>query len=168
MEEKDEEKNVDEILGIMKNSYNQYYERSQNVDNKSGFLIAFHAAIIIFVLDFKEIKAILQLECNKIGDVLSGIAAIILFFIILILAITSLCMFIWELKSRNIKYLPPNICDDKYYKCKNIDLKKELLKGYKEIVQYNENIIERKHKIYNIASIITIIEVALLAINALL
>ena len=40
--EEDKEKNITEILDIVKNNYNQYYARTQNIDNKSGFFIAFH------------------------------------------------------------------------------------------------------------------------------
>lgn len=166
--EENEEKNVNEILDIMKNSYNQYYERSQTIDNKCGFLIAFHAAIIIFILDFEGIRALLQMQFNEIGKILFASMQVILYFIIFILAIISICLFIWNLKGRNIKYLPASICEDKYYKSRSIDLKKELLKAYKEIAQNNEEVIEKKYRIYNIASSITIIEIILVGINSLL
>ena len=167
MEKIEEEKNINEILDIMKNSYNQYYERSQNIDNKSGFLIAFHAAIIIFILDVENVNEIFQLQCQNIGQVLNNIISIILFFFTLILAMTSICLFVWSLKSRNIKYLPSNICDEKYYKCENIDLKKQLLNGYKEIAQNNEIIIDKKHRLYNISTIMTLIEIILIGISIL-
>ena len=165
IEKSEEEKNIDEVLGIMKNSYNQYYERSQDIDNKSGFLIAFHSAIIIFALDIEKMKNSLQLHCQNIGQILSNIFFIVLTCIILILAIISISLFIFSLKSRDIKYITANICDEKYYKSKNIDLKKELLKSYKEISQNNEKVIDRKHTIYNIALIITLIEVILIGLN---
>lgn len=168
MEENEEEKNVNQILDIMKNSYNQYYERSQNIDNRCGFLIAFHAAIIIFILDFEGIKTILQLQFSEIGKILVASTQIIIYFAIFVLAIISICLFIWNQKSRIIKYLPASICDSKYYKCKNIDLKKELLKAYQAIVQNNEDVIEKKYKIHNLASIITIIEIILVGINTVL
>lgn len=167
-ETSEEEKNIDEVLGIMKNSYNQYYERSQDIDNKSGFLIAFHSAIIIFALDIENIKNSLQLQCQNIGQILSNIIFILLTCIILILAIISISLFIFSLKSRAIKYIPGNICDEKYYKSKNIDLKKELLKSYREISQNNEKVIDKKHTIYNIALIITLIEVILIGLNIFL
>lgn len=168
MEEKEEDENINQILDIMKNSYNQYYERSQSVDNKIGFLITFHAAIVIFILDFEGIKEILKSQYSDIGSILLASFQSILYFIIFALGMTSICMFVWNLKGRNIKYLLSTICDSKYYKCKNIDLKKELLKGYKEVAQNNEEVIERKYKIYNIASIITIIEIILIGIIVIL
>lgn len=165
IEKSEEEKNIDEVLEIMKNSYNQYYERSQDIDNKSGFLIAFHSAIIIFALDIESIKNLLELQCQNIGQILSNIISILLTCIILILAMISISLFILSLKSRTIKYIPANICDEKYYKSKNIDLKKELLKSYKEISQNNEKVINKKHTMYNIALIITLIEIILIGIN---
>lgn len=166
--DENEKNNVEQILDIMKNGYNQYYERSQNLDNKSGFLIAFHAAIIIFIADFEKIREILQLQYTNIGQVIISLIQVFIYFSILILAIISICLFIWSLKSRNIKYLPSDICDNKYYNCKNIDLKKELLKSYKEIAKSNEAVIDRKHKIYNIASVITIIEIVFTGVSILL
>lgn len=161
----DLEKNINEILEIMKNNYNQYYSRTQNLDNKSGFLIAFHAAIIMFIIDFIDVKEILQLQYHQIGKLLNASTQIILYFFIFILAIISICLFIFVLKSRNIKYLPASISNEKYFKCKNIDLKKELLKGYREISENNEEILAKKHKIYNIASILTIVEIILVSVS---
>ena len=55
MEER-QEKNIEQILDIMKDSYNQYYNRMQSIDNKSGFFIAFHAAVLLLVVDPENIK----------------------------------------------------------------------------------------------------------------
>ena len=38
--------NIKEILDIVKSGYNQYYERTQNIDNKNGFFITFHGAVL--------------------------------------------------------------------------------------------------------------------------
>ena len=164
MEEK-QEKNIEQILDIMKNSYNQYYNRMQSIDNKSGFFIAFHAAVLLLVVDPENIKEILQIHCSNLGETLKYTSIAIFTIFAFILAIIAICLFICSLKSRNIKYLPATICDDKYYNCENIDLKKELIKGYKEISQYNEKIIEKKHSLYNYASIITLIQVIFIGIK---
>lgn len=51
MEEKDEDKNVKEILEIVRSNYYQYYERTQNLDNKNGFFIAFHGAVLLLLVN---------------------------------------------------------------------------------------------------------------------
>lgn len=166
--EEEKLKNIEEILEIMKNSYNLHYDRTQNIDNKNGFFIAFHAAVLLLVINPEKIKVILQNEYQSLEQILKYGSIIIFTFVILTLAITSICLFICSLKSRNIKYLPETICDESYYKCMNKDLKIELLKGYRKIAEYNENIIEKKHTLYNYASIITLIEVVLIGINLFL
>lgn len=168
MEKNEEEKNIKEILEIVKNNYYQYYERTQNIDNKNGFFIAFHGAILLLSVNPENIKNILSMQFQNIGQILKYGSIVVLEIIILVLAIISICLFICSLKSRNIKYLPITICEEKYYKCKNTDLNKELLRGYKQIAEYNENILDKKHTLYNYASIITLIEVALIGINLII
>ena len=168
MQENDEEKNIKEILDIVKNSYHQYYERTQNIDNKNGFFIAFHGAALFLLINPESINTYLNMQFQNLGQILKYGTMIFLQFSILFLAIISICLFILSLKSRKIKYLPTKICDDKYYKCKNKDLNKELLKGFKEISEYNEKILDKKHNLYNYASIITLIEVIIIGVNLII
>lgn len=168
MEEKDEDKNVKDILDIVKSNYYQYYERTQNLDNKSGFFIAFHGAVLLLLVNPENINNILNMQFQNVGQILKYGSIVILQIMILIFAIISICLFICSLKSRKIKYLPTTICDEKYYNCKNTDLNKELLKGYKDISEYNENILDKKHTMYNYAAIITLVEVVLIGINLII
>lgn len=166
--EEDIKENIELILDIVKNNYHKYYERTQNVDNKNGFFIAFHGAVLLLLVNPQNINSMLKMQCANIGQMLKYSTLIILEISILILAIISICLFICSLKSRNIKYLPTSICEEKYYKCKSFDLKKELLKGYKQISEYNEDIIAKKHNLYNYASIITLVEIILIGINLII
>lgn len=168
MEEKDEDKNVKEILEIVRSNYSQYYERTQNLDNKNGFFIAFHGAVLLLLVNPENINNILNMQFQNVGQILKYGFIVILQIMILIFAIISICLFICSLKSRKIKYLPTTICEEKYYKCKNRDLNIELLKGYKNISEYNENILDKKHTLYNYASIITLVEVILIGINLII
>ena len=43
-----------------------------------------------------------------------------------------------------------------------------MLKGYKQIAEYNECIIDKKHTLYNYASMITLIETILIGINLII
>lgn len=164
----EEEKNIREILDIVKSSYYQYYERTQNIDNKSGFFIAFHGAVLLLLVNPENINQIFNMQLQNIGQILKYGAIVIIEISILILAIISICLFICSLKSRKIKYLPSSICNEKYFNCSNLSLNKELIKGYKEIANYNESIIEKKHTLYNYASIITLVAVVLLGINLII
>ena len=164
-ENENEEKNIKEILDIVKSNYYQYYERSQNIDNKNGFFIAFHGAVLLLLVNPEKVNNILNMQFQNIGQALKYSSIVLPDFIILIFAIISICLFIYSLKSRNIKYIPTTICEERYYKSKNIDLNKELLKSYKQIAEYNEKIIDKKHTLYNYASIITLIEIVLIGIN---
>ena len=166
--EEDKEKNITEILDIVKNNYNQYYARTQNIDNKSGFFIAFHGAVLLLLINPENINKILLTQYQNIEQILKYGFIVVLEISILILAIISICLFICSLKSRNIKYLPTTICKEKYFNCPNLSLNKELIKGYKEIADYNESIIDKKHTLYNYASIITLVEVVLLGINLII
>ena len=175
MEKKDEKvneenikTNIKEILDIVKSGYNQYYERTQNIDNKNGFFITFHGAVLLLAVNPENINNIFKMQCSNIGEILKYSSIAVLEISVLILAIISICLFICSLKSRNIKYLPTTICEEKYYKSKNLDLNRELLNVYKEIAEYNENIIAKKHSLYNYASIITLIEIVLLGINLII
>lgn len=164
----DEEKNIKEILDIVKSSYFQYYERTQSVDNKSGFFIAFHAAILVLLVDIEKINEILNIQSKSIAQIIKYSSIAIIDILVLILAFFSICLFIFSLMSRNIRYLPSTVFSDKYYTCKNLDLNKELLKAYKDISEYNEKIIDKKHTIYNYALIITIIEIVLILIDLII
>lgn len=166
--EENQEENIKEILDIVKSSYYQYYDRTQNIDNKSGFFIAFHGAVLLFLVNPENINQIINMQFQNIGQILKYGSIVLLEIVILILAIISICFFICSLKSRNIKYLPSTICEEKYFKCSNLSLNKELLKRYKEIADYNESIIEKKHTLYNYASFITLFEVVLLGINLII
>lgn len=168
MEKIEEEKNVKEILDIVKNNYYQYYERTQNIDNKSGFFIAFHGAVLLLLVNPENINHIFNMQLHNMGQILKYGTIVILEMSILILAIVLICLFICSLKSRKIKYLPTTICKEKYFTCSNLSLNKELIKTYKEISDYNEGIIDKKHTLYNYASIITVVEVVLLGINLII
>lgn len=165
---KEKLKNVDDILDIMKNSYYQYYNRAQDIHTKSGFFIAFHSAIILLVVNPEKINNMMTTRIETIGMMLKYFSILNLTLIILILAIVSICLFICSLKSRDIKYMPATICSDKYYNCINYHLKKQLLSSYREIAAHNESIISKKHNLYNIASILTLIEVIFIGINLIL
>lgn len=163
--EEDKNENMKEILDIVKSNYCQYYERTQNLDNKSGFFIAFHGAVLFLLVRPENINKILNMNFQNIGQILKHSSVVILQIFILFFAIISICLFIWSLKSRTIDYMTATICDEKYYNCKNMDLYRELLKTYKEISENNEKILDKKHKLYNCASIITLVEVVLIGIN---
>ena len=45
------EESIKEILDIVKDKYNQYYERTQSIDNKNGFFIAFHGAVLLLLVN---------------------------------------------------------------------------------------------------------------------
>ena len=160
--------NIKEILDIVKGSYYQYYERTQSIDNKNGFFITFHGAVLLLAVDPVNINCLLKEQSSNIFEILKCSFIVVLEISILILAIISICLFIFSLKSRNIKYLPITICEEKYYKSKNQDFIIQLLNGYRNIAEYNEGIINRKHNLYNSASIITLIEIILIGINLII
>ena len=137
--EEDKEKNIKEILDIVKNNYNQYYERTQNIDNKSGFFIAFHGAVLLLLINPENINKILLTQYQNIEQILKYGFIVVLEISILILAISSICLFICSLKSRNIKYMPTNICEEKYYNCQNIDLNKE---GGKASIENSKEVVK--------------------------
>ena len=52
-----------------------------------------------------------------------------------------------------------------YFKQNYLNLKKRLIEAYKDISDYNEKVIEKKHKIYNYGAMLTLIEVALIGLD---
>ena len=162
------EESIKIILDIVKGNYSQYYQRMQSIDNKSGFFIAFHGAVLLLLVNPDNINNMLKIEYQNIGQILKYGAVVLLGIGILILAIISICLFICSLKSRSIKYIPNNICEEKYFKSYTMSLNKRLLEAYKEISEHNEKIIDKKHTMFNYGAIITLIEVVLIGINLII
>lgn len=162
------EESIKEILYIVKDKYNQYYERTQSIDNKNGFFIAFHGAVLLLLVNPDNINNMLNVQYQNIGQILKYGTIVLLGISILVLAVISICLFICSLKSRNIKYIPNNICEERYFKSSTMNLNKRLLKAYKEIAEYNENIIDKKHTLFNYGAIITLIEVIFIGINLII
>ncbi len=161
----DLKENLDLILDIMKNGYNQHYERTQSLDSKSGFFIAFHAALIAFVLDFETINKMIHNAIESMPQIVITVAATIIFVLLLLVAIAAIVTFMCSLLSRNIKYIPEAICDEVYYNNDNIYFKKRLLEGYKDIAKNNEKVLENKHKVFNLGVVLTIVEIVLWCIS---
>lgn len=166
--EKENEDNVKEILEIVKGKYNQYYERTQSIDNKNGFFIAFHGAVLLLLVNPDKINSMLNIQYQNLEQILKYGMIVLLGIGILVLAVISICLFICSLKSRNIKYIPNNICEERYFKSSTINLNKRLLEAYKEIAEYNESIIDKKHTLFNYGATITLIEVVLIGINLII
>ena len=166
--EKENEDNVKEILEIVKGKYNQYYERTQSIDNKNGFFIAFHGAVLLLLVNPDKINGMLNIQYQNIEQILKYEMLVLLGIGILVLAVISICLFICSLKSRNIKYIPNSICEERYFKSSTINLNKRLLEAYKEIAEYNESIIDKKHTLFNYGAKITLIEVVLIGINLII
>lgn len=164
----EDNESVREILDIVKVNYNQYYGRIQSIDNKNGFFIAFHGAVLMLIVNSDSIKNILNMQYRNVGQILKNRLIVLFGMSILILAVVSICLFICGLKSRNIKYMLSNICDGKYYKSSDTKLRRQLLKAYKEIFEHNENIIDKKHTLFNYGATITLIEVILMGINLII
>ena len=169
-EEKSEEneESIKEILDIVKDNYNQYYERTQSIDNKNGFFIAFHGAVLLLLVNPDKINSMLNIQYQNLEQILKYGMIVLLGIGILVLAVVSICLFICSLKSRNIKYIPNNICEERYFKSSTINLNKRLLEAYKEIAEYNESIIDKKHTLFNYGATITLIEVVLIGINLII
>ena len=166
--EKENEDNVKEILEIVKGKYNQYYERTQSIDNKNGFFIAFHGAVLLLLVNPDKINSMLNIQYQNLEQILKYGMIVLLGIGILVLAVISICLFICSLKSRNIKYISNNICEERYFKSSTINLNKRLLEAYKEIAEYNESIIDKKHTLFNYGTTITLIEVVLIGINLII
>ena len=162
---KDLNKNLDLILDIMKNGYNQHYERTQSLDSKSGFFVAFHAALIAFVLDFETINKMIHNDIESMPQIVITVAATIIFVLLLLVAIAAIVTFMCSLISRNIKYVPEAICAEVYYNSDNIDFKKRLLEGYKDIARNNEEVLKKKHRSFNLGVALTIAEIVLWCIS---
>ncbi len=167
-EKKENEDNVKEILDIVKGKYNQYYERTQSIDNKNGFFIAFHGAVLLLLVNPDKINGMLNIQYQNIEQILKYEMLVLLGIGILVLAVISICLFICSLKSRNIKYIPNSICEERYLKSPTIDLNKRFLEAYKKIEEHNESIIDKKHTLFNYGATITLIEVVLIGINLII
>ncbi|MBR2704345.1 MAG: hypothetical protein IKE91_02640 [Clostridia bacterium] len=105
---------------------------------------------------------------ESVGQILKITFFVFFECMIIILAITSICLFMYGLKSRNIKYITSKICNKEYYKCSNKDLDRQLLKVFKEVGEYNEKILDKEHTLYNYAVKITLIEVIFVGINLII
>ena len=167
-EKKENEDNVKEILEIVKGKYNQYYERTQSIDNKNGFFIAFHGAVLLLLVNPDKINSMLNIQYQSIEQILKYGMIVLLGIGILVLAVISICLFICSLKSKKIKYISNSICEEIYFKSKTINLNKRLLEAYKEIAEYNENIIDKKHTLFNYGATITLVEVVFIGINLII
>ena len=164
---KENEESIDIIYNLAKEGYYQYYNRTQSIDNKSGFFIAFHGAILLLTVNPEFINNILKLKIYqmKLEQFFKYNLIFVIEILIIILAVSSICMFILSLKSSNIRYITNDIENEIYFKQNSLNLKKRLIEAYKDISDYNEKVIEKKHKIYNYGAMLTLIEVALIGLD---
>lgn len=160
--------NINIILDIMRNNYNQYYQRTQNLDVKSGLFIAFHSAMLLFVLDFDFLYNTLNFDILNKVQIVKMTVIVVNFVALFMLSVLSISLFMYGLFSRNIKYMPATICNEVYYNSPSEEFKRRLLEGYKEIEECNESILDEKHFIFNIAVFFTILEIVLCGISVIL
>ena len=93
---KENEESIDIIYNLAKEGYYQYYNRTQSIDNKSGFFIAFHGAILLLTVNPEFINNILKLKIYqmKLEDFFKYNLIFVVEILIIILAVSSICMFI--------------------------------------------------------------------------
>lgn len=130
---KENEESIDIIYNLAKEGYYQYYNRTQSIDNKSGFFIAFHGAILLLTVNPEFINNILKLKIYqmKLEDFFKYNLIFVVEILIIILAVSSICMFILSLKSSNIGYITNDIENKIYFKQNYLNLKKRLIEALK-------------------------------------
>lgn len=143
-------------------------ERNKGIQNRAGIFISFIGVIMTLFPSYINIKDIIYRENQTVGQ-----TGILLFFIVLVILlfiglIASLILFVMVLSTKKYKKLKTSgfTEDNCTYDNKTVAL--ELMKDYKEILEYNCEINNKKIKLFERACRILVVCIIVIPIIILI
>lgn len=154
-----------EVLNVMLNESNIFFNNFNNLHTKAAALIAFHGATIMFALD----KELLNIEKHDtVYQIVGIVLRHVLFFGILGLSVASILLCLIVLLSVNkARIAVENISDEALDRSEKDILKSEI-KEYRKNIKENQKLLKKKHDIFDASVILTIIQVSCIAFTMLL
>lgn len=159
--------NLNKVLDIAKEEYNNYFQRIQMLDVKVGLLMAFYGIIYNNVIDIENFKSIL-IEINK-NITFFNVLTLHINIISILLFIVTMISLIYNLISRDTRFVPIAIFDNSVTEYKEEELTSNLIeKTYKVSIKENNDVLDKKHKIFNISCRLLVIHIVIVLINEFL
>ncbi|MCL2859604.1 MAG: hypothetical protein FWF46_03345 [Oscillospiraceae bacterium] len=157
MEEKNNIENLNMVLGIAKEEYNNYFFRMQALDVKIGLLLAFYGIIFSSIFNIQVFKElIIDINVNRNISV-SNILLLNTSIINILIFIMAIFLLIYGLISKNARFVPISIFNGSIKNYKEEDLITSLIETtYKTAIKENNTALDKKHKYFNIACIFLI------------
>lgn len=156
---KSKKNNLDFLIDIAKQEYDNFFKRSQALDTKIGIIITITGAVLSYAIDIKYLNKLFKnLNYFTFFEGLLYFSMLGIFIAILIITLT---IFV----SRNTCFLPLTIFDKEGIEAKTEVLKEiVLLDSYRETLEKNDKILRKKNIKFNIICILGVINIFIVII----
>lgn len=161
--------NLNKILDIAKGEYNNYFQRIQMLDVKVGLLMAFYGIIYNNIIDMENIKKILvEININK-NITFFNVLSLHINIISILLFIITMGTLIYNLISRDTRFVPIAIFNNSVTEYNEDELTTNLIeKTYKVSIKENNDVLDKKHKMFNNSCKLLVIHIIIILINEFL
>lgn len=161
--------NLNKVLDIAKEEYSNYFQRIQALDVKVGLLMAFYGIIYTNVIDVKNLQQIFtEINVNK-NITFSNVFSLHINILSIVLFIVTIMLLIYNLISKDTRFVPISIFSKEVTKYKEEELTSNLVeKTYKESIEKNNSILDKKHRIFNKSCILILMNLMLVLLNEFL
>lgn len=169
MEEINSTNNLNKVLEIAKEEYNNYFSRMQALDVKIGLLLAFYGIVFSEIFNIQGMKdLIVDINVNKNISFIN-IILIHMNLLNILIFVVAISLLIYSLISKDTRFVPISIFSKDVTNFREKDLTINLIEStYKTAVSENNKALDKKHKIFNISCILLIINVAVIIISGLI
>ena len=156
-------------LDIAKGEYNNYFQRIQMLDVKVGLLMAFYGIIYNNIIDMENIKSILvEININK-NITFFNVLSLHINIISILLFIITMGTLIYNLISRDTRFVPITIFNNAVTEYNEDELTTNLIeKTYKVSIKENNDVLDKKHKMFNNSCKLLVIHIIIILINEFL
>lgn len=151
--------NLDFLIDIAKQEYDNFFKRSQALDTKIGIIITIIGAVLAYAIDIKYLNTLFK-NINSF-TFFEGLLYFSMLGIFIAILIITLTIFI----SRNTCFLPLTILDKESIEEETDTLKEiVLLDSYKETLERNDKILREKNNKFNVICVLGVINIFIVII----
>ena len=151
---KKDNNNLELLLTIAREEYNNYFQRIQTLDIRIGFLMAFYGIIFSSMLNMNNFKNGFNiLTIQNLILLKLNIINITVFLI-------NIILLIYNLISKDTSFVPTSLFKEEI-KDEDKLIANLLEKTYKKSIVQNNSALDKKHNMYNISCILLMINIIL-------
>ena len=151
---KKDNNNLELLLTIAREEYNNYFQRIQTLDIRIGFLMAFYGIIFSSMLNMNNFKNGFNiLTIQNLVLLKLNIINITVFLI-------NIILLIYNLISKDTSFVPTSLFKEEI-KDEDKLIANLLEKTYKKSIVQNNSSLDKKHNMYNISCILLMINIIL-------